>query len=65
MEAFEQDIITEETALLYCSKRSTISRGIDNLKKSRGEMTTSMGSLRMKTPPSGGGGAAPPILKIK
>ena len=62
MEAFEAGIITEETALLYCSKRSTISRGIDNLKKSRGEMTTTMGSLRMKSSPSE---AAPPVLKIK
>jgi twitching motility protein PilT len=70
MEAFEQGIITEETALLYCTKRSTITRGIDNLKKARGEMTTTMGSLRMKTPPASSSSssspdAAPPILKIK
>jgi twitching motility protein PilT len=67
MEAFEQGIITEETALLYCTKRSTISRGIDNLKKSRGESTTTMGSLRMKTPPlsSSSSEGATPVLKIK
>jgi len=64
MEAFEQGIISEETALLYCTKRSVISRAIDNIKKSRGEMTTASGSLRMKTS-SSEGGAAPPILKIK
>src|SRR5208283_4937157 len=64
MEAFEEDVISEETAMLYCSKRSVISRGIDNLKKSRGEMTTTMSSLRMKTP-TAAGGAAPPVLKIK
>jgi twitching motility protein PilT len=64
MEAFEQGIITEETALLYCTKRSVISRAIDNIKKSRGEMTTTGGSLRMKTS-SADGGAAPPVLKIK
>jgi twitching motility protein PilT len=63
MEAFEAGTISEETALLYCSKRSTISRGIDNLKKSRGEMTTTMGSLRMKASQSSE--AAPPVLKIK
>jgi len=63
-EAFEQEIITEETAMLYCTKRSVMSRGIDNLKKSRGEMTTTMSSLRMKTPPTTGDGA-PPVLKIK
>jgi twitching motility protein PilT len=61
MEAFEQGTISEETALLYCTKRSVISRAIDNIKKSRGEMTTTGGSLRMKTAPD----AAPPVLKIK
>ena len=29
LEAYEQDIITEETALLYCSKRGVVTRGID------------------------------------
>jgi twitching motility protein PilT len=61
MEAFEQGTIAEETALLYCTKRSVISRGVDNLKKSRGEMTMSSGSLRMKQSAE----AAPPVLKIK
>ena len=64
MEAFEQGTISEETALLYCTKRSVISRAIDNIKKSRGEMTTTGSSLRMKTS-SAGGGASPPVLKIK
>jgi twitching motility protein PilT len=56
-------VITEETALLYCTKRSVVSRGIDNIKKSRGELTTTANSLRMKVAPPGG--IAPPILKIK
>jgi len=64
MEAFEQGVISEETALLYCTKRSVISRAIDNIKKSRGEMTTTSGSLRMKTSSADGGGS-PPVLKIK
>jgi twitching motility protein PilT len=64
MEAFEQGIISEEIALLYCTKRSVISRAIDNIKKSRGEMTTTSGSLRMKTSAADGGNA-PPVLKIK
>jgi twitching motility protein PilT len=64
MEAYEQGLITEETALLYCTKRSVISRAIDNIKKARGEMTTNMGSLRMKTATSTSE-AAPPVLKIK
>jgi twitching motility protein PilT len=48
LEAYESGKITEETALLYCTKRGPVTRGIDNLKKSRGESTTSIGSLRMK-----------------
>lgn len=40
LEAYEQGIITEETALLYCSKRGPVQRGIDNIKKRRGENTT-------------------------
>src|SRR5206468_5297935 len=32
LEAFEQGLITEETAMLYCTKRSVVARGIDNVK---------------------------------
>jgi len=49
LEAYEQGRITEETALLYCTKRGPVLRGIDNLKKARGESTHSMNSLRMKS----------------
>jgi twitching motility protein PilT len=48
LEAYEQGIITEETALLYCSKRGPVSRGIDAIKKKRGETTTNIINLRMK-----------------
>jgi twitching motility protein PilT len=61
LEAYEQGFITEETALHYCSKRSVVARGIDNIKKSRGELTNTAGSLRMKA----GATAAPPMLKIR
>jgi twitching motility protein PilT len=64
IEAFEQGIITEETAQLYCTKRGVVSRAIDNLKKERGEITSTVGSLKMKTPPSRSGEAASP-LKLK
>ena len=47
LEAFEQGIITEDTALIYCSKRGPVTRGIDNIKKKRGESTTDMASLKM------------------
>jgi twitching motility protein PilT len=63
LEAYEAGMITEETALLYCTKRSVVSRGVDNLKKARGEMTTTAGSLRMKV--AAPGGSAPPVIKIK
>src|SRR5580704_6336737 len=52
LEAFEQGVISEETALIYCTKRSIVSRGIDNSKKSRGEMSNTAGSLRMKSTPN-------------
>jgi twitching motility protein PilT len=48
LEAFQSGTITEETAQLYCSKRGVVTRGIDNIKKGRGESTTDIGSLRMK-----------------
>jgi twitching motility protein PilT len=48
LEAFEKGIITEEIALLYCTKRGVVSRGIDNIKKERGEVTSNVGSLKMK-----------------
>jgi twitching motility protein PilT len=61
LEAYEEGVITEETAMLYCTKRNVVSRGIDNSKKARGEMSSTVSSLRMKTP----AGAAPPVLKVK
>src|SRR5262245_19405968 len=67
LEAFESGRISEETALLYCTKRGPVTRGIDNIKKGRGESTTNMGNLRMRaiqeTKPSGP--AVPATLKLK
>jgi twitching motility protein PilT len=69
LEAFEEGIISEETALLYCTKRGPVSRGIDNLKKRRGESTTSINNLRMrKLEEEAGktnGQSAPVTLKLK
>jgi len=48
LEAFEQGKIDEETALHYCTKRGVVTRGIDMIKKSRGEVTTTLAALRMK-----------------
>ena len=67
LEAYEQGRISEETALLYCTKRGTVTRGIDNMRKSRGEITTNIGSLRMKGIVDTAGAAPMPkaTLKIK
>ena len=61
LEAYEEGVITEETAMLYCTKRSVVSRGLDNTKKGRGELISTVGSLRMKSAPN----ESPPILKLK
>src|SRR5947208_1939483 len=68
LEAYEQGLIEEETALLYCTKRSVVSRGMDNVKKTRGESTTDVSNLRMRTMQEGKKAGAPPIpttLKLK
>jgi len=68
LEAYEQGTISEETALLYCTKRGPVMRGIDNIKKSRGESTHNMNSLRMRSGQESRAGTTPPIpatLKLK
>jgi twitching motility protein PilT len=67
LDAYERGQITEETALLYCTKRGPVSRGMDNLKKARGEATTTLQSLRMKSGPGTARAESPPatILKVK
>ncbi|HYG23967.1 MAG TPA: type IV pilus twitching motility protein PilT, partial [Verrucomicrobiae bacterium] len=71
LDAFERGVISEETALLYCTKRGPVTRGIDNLKKARGESTSDIGSLRMKAheaPKAAAAAAVPAVpvtLKIK
>jgi twitching motility protein PilT len=64
LEAYEQGIITEETALLYSSRRGVVSRGIDAIKKSRGE-TAVHSDLRMKPDPAKAKPAFPPTFKLK
>lgn len=68
LEAYENNIITEETALLNASKRGIVSRGIDNIKKQRGESTSSLSDLQMKRAEDkakSGGTTIPPVLKLK
>ncbi|MCX6927355.1 MAG: PilT/PilU family type 4a pilus ATPase [Verrucomicrobia bacterium] len=65
LEAYEQGTITEEIALLYCTKRGPVTRGIDNIKKTRGESTHHMHSLRMKALQGAGPQASPSTIKLK
>jgi twitching motility protein PilT len=46
LEAYEQGLIAEETALLYCTNKGVVSRGIDRIKKIRGEKTTDLSGLK-------------------
>jgi twitching motility protein PilT len=47
LELYEQGLITEETALLYCSNKGVTSRGVDRIKKLKGEKTTDLGRLTL------------------
>lgn len=44
---YSQGLITEETAKSYASNRSAVGRGIDYLKSSKGESTTTLGKLEI------------------
>jgi twitching motility protein PilT len=68
LEAYENNIITEDAALLNASKRGIVSRGLDNIKKKRGESTSAISELAMKKVEEKAKGAAPsipPVLKLK
>ena len=47
LELFEQGLITEDTALLYCTNKGVMTRGLDMVKKSRGETTTTLSGLSL------------------
>ncbi|MBL9170998.1 MAG: PilT/PilU family type 4a pilus ATPase [Verrucomicrobiales bacterium] len=47
LEAYKANVITEETAIAYCSRRGVVARGIDLIKKGRGEMVGKGNDLRM------------------
>ncbi|MBF0468975.1 MAG: PilT/PilU family type 4a pilus ATPase [Desulfamplus sp.] len=42
---FKDGFITEETAFAYCSQKNALSRGVDILKRKRGEKTTDIDGL--------------------
>lgn len=67
LEAYEKGIISEETALLYCTKRGPVTRGMDNIRKERGDTSIGVSSLRMKIGQDGRSSAPvlPATLKLK
>ncbi len=68
LEAYEKGLITEETALMYCTKRGQITRTIDAFKKNRGEYTTDINRLHMQPDAHRGDDSqsgAPTTLKLK
>ena len=44
---FEQGLISQETALGYCSHKGVVGREIDSIKSARGEATTDIGNLEI------------------
>lgn len=48
LELYENGFISEKTALGYCSRRSSVARGLDRIKASRGEITSTITGLKMK-----------------
>jgi twitching motility protein PilT len=68
LEAYEQGLITEDTALAYCSKRGVMTRGIDRIKKLRGEQMAAVSELKMKAEKPERPSGLPPLpsgLKLK
>ena len=48
LELYEDELITEQTAMRYSSYRNEISRGLDTIKASRGEATSTLSGLAME-----------------
>ncbi len=48
LELYSRGLITEESAVTYCSQRAEMNRGLDRLKAERGESTTTLMDLAME-----------------
>src|SRR5438876_7937306 len=48
LDAYEHGVITGDTALLYCTKKGPVTRGMDLIRKKRGESTVHLTHLQMK-----------------
>lgn len=47
IDLFERNLITESTAIAYSTNRAIVNRGVDAIKKGRGEQTTNIGTLEV------------------
>ncbi|MFA6899226.1 MAG: PilT/PilU family type 4a pilus ATPase [Desulfurivibrionaceae bacterium] len=47
LELYEDGLITEETAVSYCTRKTAVNRGLDSIKSARGESTTGITGLAM------------------
>ena len=48
LELYSRGMVTEKTAITYCSHRAEMNRGLDRLKAERGEATTNLTDLSME-----------------
>jgi len=48
VELYDQGIISEKTAMSYCSQRTEVARKLDTLKAARGESTSTLSGLAME-----------------
>lgn len=48
LELYSRGLITEKNAVIYCSNRAQINRGLDRIKAERGELTTSLTNLSLE-----------------
>jgi len=48
VELYDQGIISEKTAMSYCSQRTEVARKLDTLKAARGEATSTLSGLAME-----------------
>jgi twitching motility protein PilT len=47
LQLYEDELITEETALLYCTNKGVVSRGIDRIKKTKGDRSSETHDLKL------------------
>ena len=48
VELYDQGVITEKTAMSYCTERTSVARKLDTLKAARGEATSTLSGLGME-----------------